>query len=296
MANEQRIRRNYMYGTIDIGNPQNMNIGDVTYTDASFAKIPAVPATAHFPITFEDAATGLYEIMYVITHTANSKTVTLRRAQEGTTQLVWGPLSKWVHAPTVRDYHGIGNARQAQFYDGANYPSNAFVRVGARDQGVKAYAGDIVELGFNVESQEGAFVFDFATFNGGKRVTTVSPTIFKGVTLGRLPGSRFERNDVYVDQNNVVGYHRILGSIPCNGVWQYQVLPADVSTAGTVTFAWLCESTPTSGTNSGPGGSFFTDSGDGYKQGAYVAGETRYNWLRNGVFWVKNLGPQFYPG
>ena len=202
MANEQRLRRNYMYGTIDVSNPQNMNVGDVTYTDASFAKIPAIPATAHFPITFEDAATGLYEIMYVVAHTANSTTITVKRAQEGTTQLLWGPLSKWVHAPTVRDYHGIGNARQAQFKQGINYPTSAMVRVGARDMGIRAYAGDIVQIGFNVIVAVGSFQFDFCTFNAGKRVTTLSTKMYSSSLyasfVNGLPGSATAVQTVYV--------------------------------------------------------------------------------------------------
>lgn len=293
MANEQRLRRNYMFGTIAANNPQNMNIGDATYTDASFAKIPAVPATAHFPITFEDAATGLYEIMYVIAHTANSNTVTLRRAQEGTTQLVWGPLSKWVHAPTVRDYHGIGNARQAQFKEGRNYPGS-YVRVGARDMGIRAYAGDIVEVGYNVLVAVGSFNFDFATFNAGKRVTTLSTKMYSNSLyasfVAGLPGSSTSVQQVYAS-----GFHNVTGTKPASGHWLYQIQPADVATNGTVTFGWLCM-----GNESGSDGlPFYTDSGDGYKQGTATHDATHnkyYNWLQYGVYTVRNLGPQFYAG
>lgn len=292
MANEQRIRRNYMYGTITSG--QNMNVGDATYTDASFAKIPAVPATAHFPITFEDAATGLYEIMYVIAHTANSTTVTLKRAQEGTSQLVWGPQNKWVHAPTVRDYHGIGNARQAQFKQGINYPTGSLVRVGARDQGIKAFAGDIVQLSFNVLVARGSFNFDFYTFNAGKKVTTCSTKMYSSSLyasfVAGLPGSSTQVQNVYAS-----GFHDVTGTFPVSGSWQYQIQPADVSTAGTVTFGWVAQ-----GNESGSDGlPFYTDSGDGYTQGTAThdsAHNKYYNWLQYGVYNVHNLGPQFYPG
>lgn len=295
MANELRIRRNYMFGTIDAGNNQNFNIGDVTYTDTSFAKIPAVGATAHFPITFEDPSSGLYEIMYVVSHAAKSNTITVKRAQEGTTQLLWGPLNKWVHAPTVRDFHGVGNARQAQFKQGWNYPGS-YVRVGARDQTIRAYAGDIVRLSYNVLNVTGTMQFDFYTFNAGKRVTTCSTKMYSSSLYASfangLPGGAIGEQDVFVTGQ---GFKRVTGTTPYSGSWLYQIQPGDVSTAGNVTFAWVVQ-----GNESGSDGKpFYTDSGDGYTQGNPTGDSAHnkyYGWLQYGVYSVQNLGPQFYPG
>lgn len=296
MANEMRIRRNFMYGTLV---STFINVGDVALQDASFTSLPAVPATAHMAITFEDIATHAFEIMYVIQHTAGSDKILVKRAQEGTVQSTWAaPTNKWVHCPTQRDWQGVGNNNQTQLMHGTNYPA-AYTPVGARNITLKADAGDVVELSYSVIHTYGSFVFDFWTLVGGKRMTQCSTKMYTQVTAGSssyvngLPGSLFNNPEVYADLNNVAGYHKAIGDTGLGGTWLYNVQSADIYN-GTATFSWYCfSSTPPTNTNTYI--KFNTDSGDGYHQGTASSGQYA-NSLNYGVMSAKNHGPRLYPG
>lgn len=298
MANELRMRRNYLYGTL--GPAAYFNVGDSVLTDASFAALPVVPATAHLAITFEDTPSHLFEIMYVISHAAGANKITVKRAQEGTAQQIWGAAAKWVHTPTVRDWNGVGNNDQKQFVSGQNYPSNVWTIVGARNITLNAYAGDVLELGYVYSHIQGDFDFDMWTLVGGKRITQVSTKMSSGafVTSSGALFGRFFEEDVYTDRFRRVNTTQQRGS---RGL--YQVQPTDVATNGTVTIGWY-----TSANSSGnyrlsttpgtaPFASFQTNSGDGFIVGTVPStnGNT-YSRLGGGYFNAMNHGPRQFTG
>jgi hypothetical protein len=102
MANEIRVRQNFLGGKVD-DNP--LTSGATTLTSSALAAMVAIGSTQHLPIVLDpDGIFGAPEIAYVTAHSASATTATILRAQEGTTARAHQQDVDWVHAPTTTDF------------------------------------------------------------------------------------------------------------------------------------------------------------------------------------------------
>ncbi|MGW5720771.1 hypothetical protein ACWEVP_31680 [Amycolatopsis sp. NPDC003865] len=69
-----------------------------------FTALPSgLSTTMYLPITLQDPANKLYEIVWVTAHAAGSNTITVVRGKEGTAARAWPASTLWTCAPTLRD-------------------------------------------------------------------------------------------------------------------------------------------------------------------------------------------------
>lgn len=98
---ESRLPVNYAFGTLSSA----AAVSDTTLSSAEFATLlPAgLSTTVYVPITVQDAATKLYEVVWATAHTAAATTATVVRGREGSTARAWASGTQWLVGPTVRD-------------------------------------------------------------------------------------------------------------------------------------------------------------------------------------------------
>lgn len=102
MANELRVRQNFLGGKVD-DNP--LTSGATTLTSSALAAMVAIGSTQHLPIILDpDAIFGAPEVVYVTAHTASATTATILRGQESTTARAHQQDVDWVHGATVLDF------------------------------------------------------------------------------------------------------------------------------------------------------------------------------------------------
>jgi hypothetical protein len=102
MANETRIRANFIGGVVD-DNP--LAIGATTLTSSSLTGLPPIGATEHAVIVLDPAGVGgTPEIVHVTAHTAGATTATIIRAMEDTIARQHNLNTTWMHTATVRDF------------------------------------------------------------------------------------------------------------------------------------------------------------------------------------------------
>lgn len=105
MANEIRVRSNFLFGTIT-DNP--LTIGATTINSANFVSVPAIDNTQHAVLVLDPAGlNGTPEIVYVTAHTASTTSLTVTRGQELSTARQHPSGTQWYLAPTARDYDSI---------------------------------------------------------------------------------------------------------------------------------------------------------------------------------------------
>src|SRR6476646_9218648 len=103
MANEIRLRSNNQSGTIT-ANP--LSSGATTINSAQFALLPTVDATNHLMLILDPlGVSGTPEIVKVTAHTAAATSVTVVRAQEGSSASSFVFNTTWFNGPTVADYN-----------------------------------------------------------------------------------------------------------------------------------------------------------------------------------------------
>lgn len=100
MANEKRVRADYVFGKIDAA----IDTAATTLSSPALSRLPVIDTTSHAALTIGDPTTGNYEIVHAISHAASATTATVQRAREGSTARAWAIDSKWSHAPTVADF------------------------------------------------------------------------------------------------------------------------------------------------------------------------------------------------
>jgi hypothetical protein len=295
MANDKRVRRNFMSGQLTNG----FTAADTSITDPSFTKLGLVDSSNHMALTFEDLQSNTYEIVYVLAHALNSPVAVVRRAQEGTTSNNWNVQARWVHSPTARDFIGVGNNDQKQLLSGRSYPTTGFTLVGTRNVTLPAYPGDVIQVSQSATIKWGHFNFDFFTLVGGKQVSQFSKSITSVSASDisqHVPGMFLERQYVFAfsQLDGHDRYHYSVGDDTVNASAFYQVKPSDVLN-NTVTVGWYCNAR-----ENGNGGTittpepFYTTDGMGFVQGtaAKPAGTTIVNQLGVSVWSVQNHGPR----
>lgn len=100
MVYEQRASLNYVAGTLSTA----AAISDTTLSADIFAGLPTdLTTTKYLPLVVHDPTAGLYEVVWVTTHTGVSTSVTVVRAREGSTARAWAAGSYVICSPTVRD-------------------------------------------------------------------------------------------------------------------------------------------------------------------------------------------------
>lgn len=94
-----RLKADYVFGAIDTA----LTSAGTTISSPALARLPVVASPDTLALTLFDAATGVYEIVWVTAHTSAATTATILRAQEGSTAAAWGTAATWSHGPTARD-------------------------------------------------------------------------------------------------------------------------------------------------------------------------------------------------
>lgn len=100
MVLEMRIHRDYFAGNLSL---QALS-SDTTLTSTAFAALGTSYSTGlYMPIVLHNPATGAYEVVYIVGHSAASNTVTVQRGKEGTSAQAWPLNTQIIDAPTYRD-------------------------------------------------------------------------------------------------------------------------------------------------------------------------------------------------
>jgi hypothetical protein len=118
MANEIRVRRNNIAGTIT-NNP--LTSGGTSITSANFVDLPTIDTTSHLLLILDPLeVVGAAEIVRVTAHSAASSTVTVVRGAENTTPREHALNTTWYHGPVVSDWSDIltSATRPAVPYEG----------------------------------------------------------------------------------------------------------------------------------------------------------------------------------
>jgi len=98
-----RLRFDNVAGTLTT----DLAAGATTLTSANLSRMGRVAAPDYAAITILDA-NGDYEIVYVTSHTADSPTATISRAQEGTSDIAHDAGATWNHGDTAQDFAELG--------------------------------------------------------------------------------------------------------------------------------------------------------------------------------------------
>lgn len=100
MANERRLRPNYVAGTIDTA----LDSSGVTISGQALTRLPVIDATNYAVLTLVDPVAGTFEIVYVLAHTAGAPVATMLRGVEGSTARAWPANTTFVVAPSAADF------------------------------------------------------------------------------------------------------------------------------------------------------------------------------------------------
>lgn len=102
MANEIRIRANFMGGLVD---DAPLTSTAVSLTSNALQALQVIGATQHMAIVLDpDGYGGNPEIAYITGHTTAAGTATILRGQEGTTARAHLQDTPWVHSATAADF------------------------------------------------------------------------------------------------------------------------------------------------------------------------------------------------
>jgi hypothetical protein len=97
---ELRVPVNYGFG----GLTNAAAVSDTALVSNDFTSLPSgLSTTMYLPVTLQDPANKVYEIVWVTAHAAGSNTVTVVRGREGTAARAWPASTLWTCAPTLRD-------------------------------------------------------------------------------------------------------------------------------------------------------------------------------------------------
>lgn len=99
MSFEQRQTVNYFSTSLLVA----ASITDTTMRAAAFTGLDSNFGSKYVPLILHDDAQGLYEIVWVSSHTAASDTVTVVRGKEGSTARAWPAGTRVECAPTAYD-------------------------------------------------------------------------------------------------------------------------------------------------------------------------------------------------
>lgn len=139
MANEKRVRQNFIGGLVDTA---DLAAAGTTFNSAALAAITTtIDTTNHMAITLDpDGIYGAPEIAYITALTVGATSATIVRGQEGTTARQHLMDTPWVHAPTIYDTVGDGSWQVPTY-------QNSWADVGSgRTTKYRKVSGDRVEL------------------------------------------------------------------------------------------------------------------------------------------------------
>lgn len=106
MANELRVRQNFISGTID-DNP--LSAGATTLNATELAGLQAIDSTQHAALVLDPTGAGNGpEIVWVTAHTGSATSATIVRGREGTTGVSHTSTMTFVHVATRADYEMMG--------------------------------------------------------------------------------------------------------------------------------------------------------------------------------------------
>jgi hypothetical protein len=102
MANERRVRQNFVSGTIT-DNPLTNTA--TTMNSAGLAGLEAIDATEHAVLVLDPTGAGNGpEVVYVTAHTGSATAATIVRGREGTVGVAHATGVAWVHVATANDF------------------------------------------------------------------------------------------------------------------------------------------------------------------------------------------------
>lgn len=189
MANEKRVRQNFIGGLVDTA---DLAAAGTTFNSAGLAAITTViDATNHFPITLDpDGIYGAPEVAYVTAYTVGATSATILRGQEGTTARQHLMDTPWVHGPTVRDI-SVGRAAATRLTGGNVLVSSASgwtAMSTTSDLAVTAFPGDLLEVTvaafYGNENAEAGL--DVCTMVGGAPVSSIGAGTVVGTNRAPL--------------------------------------------------------------------------------------------------------------
>lgn len=146
MANEIRLRRNNMMGTIT-DNP--LTNGATTINSPGFVDLPTVDGTNHLILILDPTeSTGAAEIVRVTAHTAAASSVTVIRGVEGSSPRQHSLGTTWFFGPVTSDYIEVltSSTRPSVPYEGEliyETDTNKFVGFGGTDWAPRDAGGTI---------------------------------------------------------------------------------------------------------------------------------------------------------
>lgn len=104
MANEERVRQNFISGTTT-DNP--LTSGATSFNSAGLASLEAIDSAEHAVIVLDPTGAGNGpEIVYITAHTGGATSATITRGREGTSAVQHASGTGWVHGPTQSDFPG----------------------------------------------------------------------------------------------------------------------------------------------------------------------------------------------
>ena len=106
MANEFRVRQNFVSGLID-DNP--LSNSATTLNSTELAGLQAIDSTQHAALVLDPTGAGNGpEIVWVTAHTGSATSATIVRGREGTSGVQHASTISWVHVATRADFELIG--------------------------------------------------------------------------------------------------------------------------------------------------------------------------------------------
>lgn len=104
MANEERVRQNFISGTTT-NNPLASN--GTNLTSAELANVEAIDSAEHSVLVLDPTGAGNGpEIVYITAHTGGATSATIVRGREGSSGVAHASGTVWVLGPTEADFPG----------------------------------------------------------------------------------------------------------------------------------------------------------------------------------------------
>lgn len=168
MVYQYRRIRQYFYGNLS----SPATISDTTISSTAFASLPTLYSTSQYlPLVLRDDALGVYEVVWVVAHSAASNNVTVERGKEASTARAWPSGSRFDCAPTIRD--GVSVTSRSVLPTDPSVGSRhtlddeGFTVVGTYDSGWQSDVGVAIPAEYGLRQ-------------AGTALPTTSPVIMRG--------------------------------------------------------------------------------------------------------------------
>lgn len=176
---ELRVPANYSFGQLT----NAAAISDTSMVSTDFAALQSGLSTGlYIPVTLQDPANKLFEIVWATAHTGGSNTLTVVRGREGSTARAWPASTLWACAPTLRDaLLPVANA--------AALPSDPHVGLRALQQDTQQVVQWGYPGGWALEAGKG--IIGLVKRNVADSVTSGVDVLFETLTIAGMKTSHY---------------------------------------------------------------------------------------------------------